>query len=49
MGKKYIKKYFVWTDEMDKIANKLNTFDTILNFKIENEWQINSWLKIKKI
>ena len=22
---------------MDKIANKLNTFDTILNFKIENE------------
>jgi len=34
---------------MDKIANKLNTFDTILNFKIENELADKIWLKIKKI
>ena len=37
VGEAYIKKYFVWTDEMEIIGNKLKELDTVLNCKLENE------------
>ena len=37
VGEQYINKYFVWTNEMEIIGNKLTELDTILNSKVENE------------
>ena len=37
VGEEYIKKYFIWTDEMELIGNKLKELDTVLNCKLENE------------
>ena len=34
---KYIKDYFVWTDEMEKIGKKLQNLSNVLNCKVENE------------
>ena len=36
-GEKYVLDNFVWTDEMQLIAEKLNKFDTILNGNLESE------------
>ena len=36
-GEKYVLDNFVWTDEMELIAQKLNKFDKILNGRLENE------------
>ena len=36
-GKEYVDKYFVWTDEMQIIADKLNALQSTLNSKVENE------------
>ena len=37
VGEQYINKYFVWTNEMEIIGNKLTELDTILNSQVENE------------
>jgi hypothetical protein len=34
---KYIKDYFVWTDEMETIGKKLQNLSNVLNCKVENE------------
>ena len=34
---KYIKDYFVWTNEMEKIGKKLQNLSNVLNCKVENE------------
>ena len=36
-GEKYVLDNFVWTDEMELIAQKLKKFDKILNGRLENE------------
>jgi len=36
-GERYVEKYFVWTKEMELIADKLNKLDSFLNCKIENK------------
>ena len=36
-AEKYVNDNFVWTDEMQLIAEKLNKFDTILNGNLESE------------
>ena len=36
-GEDYVKKYFVWTDEMQLIADKLQQLTSTLNSKVENE------------
>ena len=36
-GEQYVNRYFVWTDEMTKIGNKLQKIISDLNGKIENE------------
>ena len=36
-GERYVTKYFVWTKEMELIADKLNKIDSFLNCKIENK------------
>ena len=36
-GEEYVKKYFVWTDEMTIIGNKLQTLSSTLNSEVENE------------
>ena len=36
-AEEYVKKYFVWTDEMTKIGDKLLSRSNILNAVLENE------------
>ena len=36
-GEEYIKKYFIWTDEMKIIGDKLQKLSSVLNCKVENE------------
>ena len=36
-GEQYVNRYFIWTDEMSKIGNKLQKISSDLNGKIENE------------
>ena len=36
-GEKYIKDYFIWTDEMTIIGDKLQTLSSTLNSRVENE------------
>ena len=36
-GEKYIKKYFIWTPEMETIGQKLQNLSSTLNARVENE------------
>jgi len=36
-GEKYVQKYFIWTKEMEIIADKLKKLNPSLNCKIENK------------
>ena len=36
-GEDYIRKYFIWTDEMSIIGEKLQKLSSVLNCKVENE------------
>ena len=37
VAEKYVEKYFIWTEEMNIIADKLQKIDKTLNGRVENK------------
>ena len=46
-GEKYVMDNFVWTDEMQLIGEKLQKVSKELNGRLETNWLINFYPKIK--